>query len=217
MASTRQPQESEIFVAPRHDPYNLRLSAKTQSGDRKMPLHLIEAGRNAPDDINVIIEIPMDSEPVKYEVDKHSGAIFVDRILSTPMRYPCNYGYVPQTLGGDGDPLDVLVMMPMKLIPGSVINCRPIGMLEMTDESGKDEKLVAVPSNKVSQLYKDVETVRALPQLIRDQISHFFQHYKDLEKGKWVKIDDWHGPKDARQCITEGIDRYQKAIAKNKL
>src|SRR5579859_1987727 len=135
-----------------------------------MGLHLVSAGRKVPDEINVIIEIPKDAEPVKYEVEKESGAIFVDRLLTTPMRYPCNYGYVPGTLGGDGDPLDALVMMPMRLIPGAVINCRPIGMLEMTDESGADEKLVVVPSNKVSKMYSEVETVRALPQLIRDQI-----------------------------------------------
>ena len=153
----------------------------------------------------------MNSEPVKYEVDKKSGAIFVDRILTTPMRYPCNYGYVPHTLGGDGDPLDALVMMPIPLLPGSVINCRPIGMLAMSDEAGTDEKLIAVPSDKVSPLYKDVDTVRALPALIRDQIAHFFAHYKDLEKGKWVKIEGWHGPNDARRAIKDGVARFLKS------
>lgn len=181
-----------------------------------MSFKLIPAGKNVPEDVNVIIEIPMDSEPVKYEVDKDTGAIFVDRLLTTPMRYPCNYGYVPQTLGGDGDPLDALVMMPMRLIPGSVINCRPIGYLQMTDESGEDEKLIVVPNNKISPLYKDVETVRALPALIRDQIAHFFEHYKDLEKGKWVKIDGWHGPKDAMRAITEGVGRYNDSLQKKK-
>jgi inorganic pyrophosphatase len=181
-----------------------------------MSFQLIPAGKNVPEDVNVIIEIPMDSEPVKYEVDKDTGAIFVDRLLTTPMRYPCNYGYVPQTLGGDGDPLDALVMMPMRLIPGSVINCRPIGYLQMTDESGQDEKLIVVPGNKISPLYKDVETVRALPNLIRDQIAHFFEHYKDLEKGKWVKIDGWHGPKDAAKCILDGVQRYQDSLKKKK-
>ena len=174
-----------------------------------MPLHLIEPGRNPPEDINVVVEIPMDSEPVKYEVDKASSAIFVDRLLTTPMRYPCNYGYVPGTLGGDGDPLDALVMMPMRLIPGAVINCRPIGMLEMTDEAGKDEKLVVVPSNKVSKMYSEVETVRALPALIRDQIAHFFQHYKDLEKGKWVKVKHWCGPEEAADLIRQGMERHK--------
>ncbi len=175
-----------------------------------MALNLVPIGKNVPDVINVIIEIPMNSEPVKYEVDKASGAIFVDRLLTTPMRYPCNYGYVPHTLGGDGDPLDALVMMPMQLIPGCVISCRPIGMLQMKDESGTDEKLIVVPSNKVSQLYSDVDTVRALPALVRDQIAHFFEHYKDLEKEKWVKIEGWHGPLDAKKCILDGIERFNR-------
>jgi inorganic pyrophosphatase len=176
-----------------------------------MTWELVPTGRDVPDDVNVIIEIPMNSEPVKYEVDKKSGAIFVDRILTTPMRYPCNYGYVPHTLCGDGDPVDALVMMPFPLIPGSVINCRPIGMLEMKDEAGTDEKIVVVPTNKVSPLYKDVDTVRELPAPIREQIEHFFAHYKDLEKGKWVKIEGWHGPQDARRAILEAVERYSKS------
>ena len=179
-----------------------------------MSLDRVPTGRDVPNDVNVVIEIPMNSEPVKYEVDKKSGAIFVDRLLTTPMRYPCNYGYVPHTLGGDGDPLDVLVMTPMPLIPGCVINCRPIGMLAMKDEAGGDEKLVAVPNAKVSPMYKDVKTVRALPQLIRDQIQHFFEHYKDLEKGKWVKIEGWHGPQDAKKAITAAVAAYDKASKK---
>ena len=169
----------------------------------------VPTGKDVPNDVNVIIEIPMNSEPVKYEVDKRSGAIFVDRILTTPMRYPCNYGYVPHTLCGDGDPVDALVMMPFPLIPGSVINCRPIGMLEMKDEAGGDEKLIVVPVTKVSPLYKDVASVRDLPGQIRDQIAHFFQHYKDLEKGKWVKIEGWHGPNDAKKVIVKSIERYE--------
>ena len=176
-----------------------------------MPLHQIPTGRRAPEDVNVVIEIPMDSEPVKYEVDKDSGAIFVDRLLTTPMRYPCNYGYVPQTLGGDGDPLDALVIMPLRLVPGSVINCRPIGLLEMTDESGQDEKLVVVPSDRISPLYRDVQSVRELPGLTRDQISHFFQHYKDLEQGKWVRIDGWRDAATAREVIGRGMSVYQQA------
>ena len=176
-----------------------------------MSWELVPTGRDAPDDVNVIIEIPMNSEPVKYEIDKKSGALMVDRILTTPMRYPCNYGYVPHTLCGDGDPLDALVMMPMPLIPGSVINCRPIGMLAMKDEGGTDEKLVVVPSNKVSPLYRDVDTVRGLPTLIRDQIAHFFEHYKDLEKGKWVQIEGWHGPNDAKKAILASIARFQES------
>jgi inorganic pyrophosphatase len=171
----------------------------------------VPTGRDVPNDVNVIIEIPMNSEPVKYEVDKKSGAIFVDRILTTPMRYPCNYGYVPHTLCGDGDPLDALVMMPFPLIPASVINCRPIGMLEMSDEAGTDEKLIVVPTNKVSPLYRDVDTVRGLAAPIREQIAHFFEHYKDLEKGKWVKIEGWHGPNDARRAITDSVARFRAA------
>jgi inorganic pyrophosphatase len=173
-----------------------------------MSWELVPTGRDVPNDVNVIIEIPMNSEPVKYEVDKKSGAIFVDRILTTPMRYPCNYGFVPHTLCGDGDPVDALVMMPFPLIPGSVINCRPIGMLEMKDEAGTDEKVIVVPTTKVSPLYRDVNTVRELPSPIRDQISHFFEHYKDLEKGKWVKIEGWHGPNDAKRTILDSIERY---------
>ncbi|MEQ1439497.1 inorganic diphosphatase [Fontimonas sp. SYSU GA230001] len=175
---------------------------------------LVPTGKDAPNDINVIIEIPMNSEPVKYEVDKTSGAIFVDRLLTTPMRYPCNYGYVPHTLCGDGDPLDVLVMTPMPLIPGCVINCRPIGMLEMEDESGSDEKLVAVPNNKIFPLYKHITSVRELPDLIRDQIQHFFEHYKDLEKGKWVKVKGWHGPKDSIKAIEASIELFNNAKKK---
>ncbi|HKY89453.1 MAG TPA: inorganic diphosphatase [Nevskiaceae bacterium] len=174
-----------------------------------MSLNLVPTGKNPPDDINVIIEIPMNSEPVKYEIDKDSGEVFVDRILSTPMRYPCNYGYVPHTLCGDGDPLDVLVMTPMPLVPRCVINCRPIGYLAMKDESGSDEKLIAVPNNKISPLYKNVNSIRELADPILDQIAHFFQHYKDLEKGKWVKIEGWHGPKDAQKAVMASIEKFQ--------
>jgi inorganic pyrophosphatase len=176
-----------------------------------MSFEKVKTGKDVPNDVNVIIEIPLDSEPVKYEVDKKSGAIFVDRMLTTAMRYPCNYGYVPHTLCGDGDPLDAMVVMPARLIPGSVINCRPIGVLMMKDEAGTDEKLLVVPSNKVTPLYKDVETIRQMPPPILDQIAHFFEHYKDLEKGKWVKIDGWDGPKDAKRLILESVERFNKA------
>ena len=176
-----------------------------------MGLEVVDSGRDVPNEINVVIEIPMNADPIKYEIDKLSGSIFVDRILTTPMRYPCNYGYVPHTLCGDGDPVDALVMMPFPLIPGSVINCRPIGMLEMKDEAGADEKIVVVPTTKVSPLYKDVDTVRELPAPIRDQIAHFFQHYKDLEKGKWVKIEGWHGPQDAKRTILESVERFTRS------
>ena len=181
-----------------------------------MGLDKVNAGRNPPEEINVIIEIPKDAEPVKYEVDKASGAIFVDRILTTPMRYPCNYGYVPHTLCGDGDPLDARVMMPFPLIPGCVINCRAIGMLEMKDEAGTDEKIVVVPTTKVSPLYKDVSTVRELPAPIREQIAHFFEHYKDLEKGKWVRIEGWRDSAAAKAEILAGVARYKAVPDQDK-
>lgn len=176
-----------------------------------MSLDKVPAGKNLPDDINVIIEIPLNGDPIKYEVDKDSGAIFVDRMLGTAMHYPCNYGYVPHTLCGDGDPVDVLVVMPLALIPGSVIRCRPIGVLKMTDDGGEDAKVVAVPVDKVSPLYTNIESVRDLPQITLDQISHFFEHYKDLEQGKWVKIEGWEGPEAARQEILESVKRYEEA------
>ncbi|GAB4184693.1 MAG: inorganic diphosphatase [Wenzhouxiangellaceae bacterium] len=175
-----------------------------------MPLQQVSAGRDLPDDINVIIEIPMNSEAVKYEVDKETGAIFVDRVLKTAMRYPCNYGYIPQTLCGDGDPVDVLVIMPVPLIPGSVVRCRPVGVLKMIDEAGDDEKVIAVPVGKVSELYRNVGTVRDLPDEQLDQIAHFFEHYKDLEKGKWVKLQGWRGPEDAKQVIMDSVKRYSE-------
>ena len=174
-----------------------------------MGLDLVDSGRALPDDINVIIEIPMNSEPVKYEVDKHSGAIFVDRVLTTPMRYPCNYGYIPHTLSGDGDPADVLVVMPLPLIPGCVIRCRPVGMLQMTDEAGADTKIIAVPVTKVFPAYEHVQTIGDLPELTRERIKHFFEHYKDLEKGKWVKVEGWAGPEAARAEIIASVERYQ--------
>jgi inorganic pyrophosphatase len=174
-----------------------------------MSLHQVRTGTDVPDDVNVIIEIPLDSEPVKYEVDKETGAIFVDRMLKTAMRYPCNYGYIPHTLCGDGDPVDVLVIMPLPLIPGSVVRCRPIGMLKMTDEAGEDDKIVAVPIEKITGLYRDISDVRDLPELIRDQIAHFFDHYKDLERGKWVKIDGWRDAQASKDEILASIKRFK--------
>jgi len=178
------------------------------------PLEMVPSGRDVPDEINVIIEIPKDADPVKYEVDKATGAIFVDRVLTTPMRYPCNYGYIPHTLCGDGDPADVLVIMPVPLIPGSVVRCRPVGMLKMTDEAGEDAKLVAVPVSQVFPGYRSVTSVRELPELTLDRIAHFFAHYKDLEKGKWVKIEGWGGPEEAKREIQAAIERYQAAPEK---
>ena len=173
-----------------------------------MGLDLVPTGKNPPDEINVIIEIPKDAEPVKYEVDKASGAIFVDRILSTPMRYPCNYGYVPHTLCGDGDPADVLVILPLPLIPGSVIRCRPVGMLQMTDEAGEDTKLVAVPVDKVFGGYSHIHDIGQVSPHWLERIGHFFEHYKDLEKGKWVKLDGWGNAEEAKSIILESIERY---------
>ena len=179
-----------------------------------MGLDLVNAGRDVPHEINVVIEIPKDAEPVKYEVDKASGAIFVDRVLSTPMRYPCNYGYVPHTLCGDGDPVDVLVMMPLPLIPGSVIRCRPVGMLAMTDEAGADTKIVALPIDRVFSGYSDMHDIDDLPLHWRERIAHFFAHYKDLEAGKWVRIDGWHGAAASRQEILDCVARYDAATDK---
>jgi inorganic pyrophosphatase len=174
-----------------------------------MGLDLVQAGRDVPNEINVIIEIPKDAEPVKYEVDKASGAIFVDRILSTPMRYPCNYGYVPGTLGDDGDPLDALVILPLPLVPGSVIRCHPVGMLKMTDEAGGDEKLVVVPTAKIFAGYAHIQDIGQVSGHWLDRIGHFFEHYKDLEKGKWVKLDGWANAAEAKAAISAGLARYQ--------
>jgi len=174
-----------------------------------MALDLVPTGHDVPNDINVVIEIPKDAEPVKYEVDKATGAIFVDRVLSTPMRYPCNYGYIPHTLCGDGDPVDVLVMMPLPLIPGSVIRCRPVGMLAMTDEAGADTKIVALPIDKVFSGYSTMQDIGDVPQHWRDRAAHFFAHYKDLEPGKWVKIEGWKDADAARQEILDCVARYQ--------
>ena len=181
-----------------------------------MGLGLVDAGRDVPNEINVIIEIQKDSEPVKYEVDKVSGAMFVDRILSTPMRYPCNYGYIPRTLGGDGDPLDVLVILPLPLVPGSVVRCRPVGMLKMTDEAGGDEKLLAVPAGKIFAGYAHIEDIGQVSSHWLERIGHFFTHYKDLEKGKWVRVDGWENAAAARQEILDSQKRYEAAPTSDK-
>ena len=175
-----------------------------------MGLMRVNCGKDVPNEINVIIEIPMHGEPVKYEVDKETGALFVDRFMTTSMFYPTNYGYVPQTLSEDGDPVDVLVVTPIPLLSGSVIRCRPVGMLKMTDESGVDAKILAVPITKLSRNYQSVETFDDLPKHLLLSLEHFFQHYKDLEEGKWVKLDGWVGPEAARNEILASIERYQK-------
>ncbi len=179
-----------------------------------MNLDRVTSGKDVPNDINVIIEIPSHSDPVKYEVDKETGAMFVDRFMNTAMHYPCNYGYIPHTLSDDGDPVDVLVVTPIPLISGSVIRCRTIGMLKMTDEAGEDAKLLAVPHEKLCKLYKDAEKPEDMSPLLLDQISHFFAHYKDLEEGKWVKIEGWTDAAEARQEIMDSIARYQNAPQK---
>jgi len=179
-----------------------------------MNLDRVDSGRDVPNDINVIIEIPAHSDPVKYEVDKKSGAMYVDRFMNTAMHYPCNYGYVPHTLSNDGDPVDVLVLTNYPLIPGSVIKCRPVGVLKMTDESGDDAKILAVPIDKVSRQYRSVQDFRDLPEVVLDQISHFFQHYKDLDEGKWVRIAGWGGPDEAKAEILASVKMYQDAPKK---
>lgn len=177
-----------------------------------MGLSQVNAGRVVPDDINVIIEIPARSGPIKYEVDKETGALFVDRFLSTCMYYPCDYGYIPQTLSDDGDPVDVLVITPIPVNWGAVIRCRPIGMLSMSDEAGNDKKILAVPIDALSGLYKNVQKPEDMPALLLNQISHFFTHYKDLEEGKWVKLEGWLGPEAAKQEIIESIARYNNNV-----
>lgn len=172
-----------------------------------MRIDQIRIGQNPPHDINVVIEVPIGGEPVKYEMDKASGAMFVDRILYTAMRYPGNYGFVPHTLCGDGDPIDVLVANQRPLIPGSVINCRPVGVLRMRDEKGDDEKLVAVPSPRISARYDKVHSYKDLPEIVARQIAHFFERYKDLEPGKWVKVDRWGDADEARQLILDAMAR----------
>ena len=172
-----------------------------------MRLDAITSGQHPPDDINVIIEVPVGGEPIKYEMHKASGALFVDRFLYTPMRYPGNYGFVPHTLSSDGDPIDVLVCNTRAIIPGAFINCRPVGVLVMEDDDGGDEKIIAVPSSKLTKRYDTVKTYTDLPQITVEQIEHFFAHYKDLEPGKWVKIDHWGHVDEARSLILAAIER----------
>lgn len=176
-----------------------------------MNLDRVPPGKNAPDEINVIIEIPANAEPVKYEVDKETGAMFVDRILRTSMRYPANYGYIPHTLSDDGDPCDVLVPTAFPLIPGSVIRCRPVAVLKMTDESGDDAKVLAVPVDKITTRYTDVHGPEGMPHELMDRIAHFFEHYKDLDEGKWVRVEGWAGIDAAKAEIRNAIKMYQDA------
>jgi inorganic pyrophosphatase len=175
-----------------------------------MRIDAIAIGKNPPEDINVIIEVPIGGEPIKYEMDKEAGTLVVDRFLYTPMRYPGNYGFVPHTLSEDGDPIDVLVANTRPIVPGAVINVRPIGVLRMQDDAGGDEKIIAVPSPKLTQRYANVKNYDQLPQITIEQIQHFFEHYKDLEPGKWVKTLGWGDAAEARSLILEAIARAAK-------
>src|SRR4051812_15878303 len=175
-----------------------------------MNIEAISVGDNPPDDVNVIIEVPIGGEPIKYEMNKAAGALFVDRFLYTPMRYPGNYGFVPHTLSDDGDPIDVLVANTRPIAPGAVINVRPIGVLKMEDDGGGDEKVIAVPSPELTKRYLQVTNYTDLPDITLEQIQHFFAHYKDLEPGKWVKIAGWGDAGEARQLISEAIEREKQ-------
>ena len=174
-----------------------------------MRIDAIQIGDNPPEDLNVIVEVPVGGNPIKYELDKEAGTLVVDRFLYTPMAYPGNYGFVPHTLSEDGDPIDVLICNTRQLVPGCVINVRPIGVLIMEDNAGQDEKVIAVPSHNLTKRYDHVRNASDLPEITLQQIEHFFEHYKDLEPGKWVKIGDWHGADDAKRLIVEAIERAQ--------
>ena len=174
-----------------------------------MRIDAIPIGKNPPHDVNVLIEVPIGGEPIKYEMDKAAGTLFVDRFLYTAMRYPGNYGFIPHTLSGDGDPCDVLVANTRAIVAGAVISVRPVGVLLMEDEAGMDEKIIAVPSSKLTKRYDKVNNYNDLPEITLKQIEHFFEHYKDLEPNKWVKIDGWRDAAQAHKLILEGIERAQ--------
>lgn len=177
-----------------------------------MRIDAIPSGNDAPFDVNVIVEVSVGGEPIKYEMDKAAGTLFVDRFLYTPMRYPGNYGFVPHTLSDDGDPIDVLICNTRPVIPGAVMNCRPVGVLVMEDDGGKDEKVLAVPSAAVSRRYTHIENYSDLPEITLHQVQHFFEHYKDLEPGKWVRIEGWGDVDTAHQMIRDAIDREKAAL-----
>jgi inorganic pyrophosphatase len=172
-----------------------------------MRIDAISIGTNPPEDVNVIIEVPIGGEPIKYEMDKAAGTLVVDRFLHTPMRYPGNYGFVPHTLSEDGDPIDVLVANTRPILPGAVINVRPVGVLKMEDDGGQDEKIIAVPAPKLTKRYINVHNYTELPRITLEQIQHFFEHYKDLEPGKWVKINGWGDVAEAHELILKAIER----------
>ena len=174
-----------------------------------MLLNKVDAGHNLPEEFNVIIEIPAHSDPVKYEIDKETGALFVDRFMNAAMHYPCNYGYIPNTLCEDGDPMDVLVVAPLPVISGCVVRARPLGVLKMTDESGGDAKILAVPIKKECTQFDDINSYEQMSKTLLARIAHFFQHYKDLDSGKWVKIDGWDGPEEAKAEVLRSVERYK--------
>ena len=174
-----------------------------------MNLDRVTAGKNPPEEVKVIVEIPINGPPVKYELDKETGAMFVDRFLNTSMVYPCNYGYIPKTLAKDGDPVDVIVMTPMSIIHGAVIPCRPIGLLKMTDEAGDDSKVMVIPLDSVSKFNRNVNSYEDVQPALLNLITHFFEHYKDLEPNKWVKVDGWYGPEEAKQEILDSMQAFK--------
>jgi len=175
-----------------------------------MRIDAIAIGQNPPEDVNVIVEVPIGGEPIKYEMDKAAGALVVDRFLHTPMRYPGNYGFVPHTLSDDGDPIDVLIANTRPIVPGAVINVRPIGVFKMEDQAGGDEKIIAVPVPRLTKRYENVMSYMDLPEITVEQIQHFFEHYKDLEPGKWVKVLGWGDAAEAKRLIVEAIERAKK-------
>jgi inorganic pyrophosphatase len=179
-----------------------------------MDLDNLSIGKDIPNDFNVVIEIAAQTPGIKYELDKDSGCVMVDRFMATPMHYPCDYGFIPHTLSEDGDPVDVLVVAPYPMSPGVVVRCRPLGMLEMEDEAGKDAKVVAVPVPKLTSMYDKVQSYEDLPDILIKQIQHFFEHYKDLEKGKWVKVTGWKGIKGAKAEINDSVARFESAKKK---
>lgn len=176
-----------------------------------MDLSKIAAGINPPEDINVVIEVPLGGEPIKYEIDKASGAMFVDRYLYTSMRYPCNYGFVPHTLADDGDAVDIMVLGQRPLVPGAVVRARPLGVLVMEDEAGQDEKILAAPHHKLTRYYDNIKTYEDVQPILLERIQHFFEHYKDLESDKWVKVKEWRGREEAMRLIAEGVESELKA------